>query len=44
MVWVQGVCFRQSCMRLAAEKEVAGWVRSRPDGASADPTVTGVDP
>ncbi len=29
---VQGVLFRESCRRLAAEQEVAGWVRNLPDG------------
>jgi acylphosphatase len=29
---VQGVFFRDSCRRAAAEAEVAGWVRNLPDG------------
>jgi acylphosphatase len=29
---VQGVFFRDSCQRLAAENGVAGWVRNLPDG------------
>jgi acylphosphatase len=35
-VWVdgrvQGVWFRESCRRLAAERKVAGWVRNTADG------------
>jgi acylphosphatase len=35
-VWVagrvQGVWFRESCRRLAAQAGVAGWVRNRADG------------
>lgn len=30
---VQGVFFRDTCQRIAAEAGVAGWVRNRPDGA-----------
>ena len=30
---VQGVAFRDTCRRAAAEHRVAGWVRNRPDGA-----------
>jgi len=29
---VQGVFFRHSCLRLAQEHGVAGWVRNLPDG------------
>jgi acylphosphatase len=29
---VQGVCFRDSCRRLALQHGVAGWVRNLPDG------------
>jgi acylphosphatase len=29
---VQGVFFRDTCRRVAAENGVAGWVRNRPDG------------
>ncbi|WP_209439580.1 acylphosphatase [Kitasatospora phosalacinea] len=29
---VQGVFFRDSCRRAAAEAEVVGWVRNLPDG------------
>lgn len=29
---VQGVYFRDTCQRLAAEHGVAGWVRNLPDG------------
>lgn len=29
---VQGVFFRDTCRRLAAEHGVAGWVRNLPDG------------
>lgn len=29
---VQGVFFRDTCRREAAEHGVAGWVRNRPDG------------
>ncbi|MFB7949236.1 acylphosphatase [Kitasatospora phosalacinea] len=29
---VQGVFFRDSCRRAAAETSVAGWVRNLPDG------------
>ncbi|MEU3496864.1 MULTISPECIES: acylphosphatase [Kitasatospora] len=29
---VQGVFFRDSCRRAAAEAEVTGWVRNLPDG------------
>lgn len=29
---VQGVWFRESCRRVAAEQGVAGWVRNRADG------------
>jgi acylphosphatase len=30
---VQGVYFRDTCRRVAAERRVAGWVRNLPDGA-----------
>lgn len=30
---VQGVFFRNSVQRLAAQRDVAGWVRNRPDGS-----------
>ncbi|MBM7787189.1 acylphosphatase [Tenggerimyces flavus] len=30
---VQGVFFRDTCRRTAAQRGVAGWVRNRPDGA-----------
>lgn len=30
---VQGVFFRDSCRRVAAEHDVAGWVRNLPDGS-----------
>jgi acylphosphatase len=30
---VQGVFFRDTTRRMAAERGVAGWVRNRPDGA-----------
>ncbi len=30
---VQGVFFRDSVRRLAAQRDVAGWVRNRPDGS-----------
>jgi acylphosphatase len=30
---VQGVFFRNSVQRLAAQRNVAGWVRNRPDGS-----------
>jgi acylphosphatase len=29
---VQGVFYRDACLRLAAEQGVAGWVRNLPDG------------
>lgn len=29
---VQGVFFRDTCRRLAMERDVAGWVRNLPDG------------
>jgi acylphosphatase len=29
---VQGVFFRDTCRRVAAQHRVAGWVRNRPDG------------
>jgi len=29
---VQGVFFRDSCRRVAAEHDVGGWVRNLPDG------------
>jgi acylphosphatase len=29
---VQGVWFRESCRRQAAEREVVGWIRNRADG------------
>jgi acylphosphatase len=29
---VQGVWYRDSCRRVAAENRVAGWVRNNPDG------------
>jgi acylphosphatase len=29
---VQGVFFRDTCQRMAADAGVAGWVRNRPDG------------
>ena len=29
---VQGVCFRDSCRRLALQHGVNGWVRNLPDG------------
>jgi acylphosphatase len=31
--YVQGVFFRDTTRRLAAERGVAGWVTNRPDGA-----------
>ena len=31
--FVQGVFFRDSVRRLAAQRGVAGWVRNRPDGS-----------
>jgi acylphosphatase len=43
---VQGVWFRESCRRLAAELAVAGWVRNRADGrveAVFEGTVSAVD-
>jgi acylphosphatase len=30
---VQGVFFRNSVQRLAGQRDVAGWVRNRPDGS-----------
>jgi acylphosphatase len=30
---VQGVFFRDSCLRVARQLGVAGWIRNRPDGA-----------
>ncbi len=30
---VQGVFFRDTCRRLAAQQRVAGWVRNLPDGS-----------
>jgi acylphosphatase len=30
---VQGVCFRDTTRRRAAERGVAGWVRNNPDGS-----------
>lgn len=29
---VQGVCFRDTCQRLARHRGVGGWVRNLPDG------------
>lgn len=29
---VQGVCFRDTCQRLAVQSGVRGWVRNLPDG------------
>ena len=29
---VQGVCFRDSCRRMALQRGVSGWVRNLPDG------------
>ncbi len=29
---VQGVCFRDTCRRLAVQRGVRGWVRNLPDG------------
>jgi acylphosphatase len=29
---VQGVCFRDTCWRLAVQSGVRGWVRNLPDG------------
>ncbi|TMJ95544.1 MAG: acylphosphatase [Actinobacteria bacterium] len=30
--WVQGVFFRDTVRRIAAQRSVAGWVRNNPDG------------
>lgn len=30
---VQGVAFRASCLRMAEQHEVSGWVRNLPDGS-----------